>query len=405
MDVLEQYLLERGWCSMTLTPNSYQIVLKDAAGVQLCPSIDNFVSAEYTRSVNNVGACKLVMSDSDIIKTVNSWDKFHIDGRVEFWRSVNGSPLYLDGETVYFIRKVERDLAEDGSQTMTFTGEDTISLLNRRTAVPDTVALAAYYNVSVAKEADDVLKDIFCNYLGANADTVATAAYGNTPAGTGVGFRLDSYITQQVNLTSAPQTTKKFQNRNVLQVMQEIAQASATLGTYLAFDIVSDGQSMQFRTYTGQRGLDRRASTSNMLLIGPEVGNVLACHYEDDHNNEATYLVSGAGVPTFSSEREGISLFGRIMRNIPPAASGTAAQQTAYTNSQLRYNRPKKLFTANMIQTEGCLYGKHYGYGDYITASAWGQQFDCHLDALDIKIQNGEEDVTCLFRGEYQAWL
>jgi hypothetical protein len=390
---------------MTLIPNSYQIVLKDPTGVQLCPKIDNFVSAEYTRSVNNIGACKLVMSDSDIIKTVNSWDKFKTDGRVEFWRSVNGAPMYLDGETVYFIRKVERDLAEDGSQTMTFTGQDTISLLNRRTAVPDAAALAAYYNISVAQEADNMLKDIFKYYLGASADTVATAAYGNAPAGTGVGFRWDSYITQQVNLTAAPQTTKKFPNRNILQVMQEIAQASATLGTYLAFDIVSDGQSMQFHTYTGQRGIDRRASTGNMLLIGPEVGNVLACHYEDDHNNEATYLVSGAGVPVFSSDREGISPFGRIMRNIPPAPAGTAAQQTAYTQSQLRYNRNKKLFTATMIQTEGCLYGKHYGYGDYVTVSSWGQQFDCHLDASDIKIQGDAENVTCLFRGEYQAWL
>ena len=390
---------------MTLVPNTYQIILKDANGIKLCASIDNFVSAEYTRSVNSVGACKLVMSDSDIIKTVNSWDKFKIDGRIEFWRSVNGAPMYLDGETVYFIRKVERDLAEDGSQIMTFTGEDTISLLNRRTAIPDMVALAAYYDITVAKEADNMLKDIFKNYLGADADTVATAAYGNVPAGTGVGFNWNAYITQQINLTAAQQTTKKFPNRNVLQIMQEIAQDSATLGTYLAFDIVSDGQSMQFRTYTGQRGLDRRASTGNALLIGPEVGNVLACHYEDDHSNEATYLVSGAGVPVFSAEREGISPFGRIMRNIPPAPAGTAAQQTAYTNSQLRYNRPKKLFITTMIQTEGCLYGKHYGYGDYVTASTWGRQFDCHLDASDIKIQNGEENVICLFRGEYQAWL
>jgi hypothetical protein len=373
---------------VTLTPNFYQIVLKDANGVQLCPKIDNYVSLEYTRSANNIGACKLVMSDSDIIKTVNSWDKFKIDGRLEIWKSLNGGPMYLDGESFYLIRKVERNLSAQGEQTMTFTGQDTVSLLGRRTT--NVNPLNATVNITVADYADDVLKDLFKNYLGSSA---------------GAGFDLSAYIAQQIDLSHAAQITKQFNGRSVLQTMQEICQASANLGIYLAFDIVSDGSAMEFRTYTGQRGKDRRASTGNALLIGPEVGNVLSCHFEDDHTDEATYLVNGSQAAIETEGREGISPFGRIMKMMSSSASGSTAQLLKDAQAQLRFNRSKKVFTAEMIQTEGCLYGKHYNYGDYITCSAWGQQFDAHLDALDVRIQNGEEQVNCVFRGEYQAWL
>jgi hypothetical protein len=371
---------------MTLTPNQYDIRLKDAVGNVLCPKIDNYVSFEYTKSVNNVGACNLVMSDSDIIKTVNSWDKFKTDGRIEVWRSINGAPLYLDG--LYFIRKFSRDLSERGEQTMTFVGEDCISLLKRRTT--NVKPKNATVNIKVADYADDVIKDLFKNYLGASA---------------GAGFDLSAYITQQVDQSAAQTITKQFPASNVLQVMQEIAQSSTELGTYLAFDIVADGNTMEFRTYTAQRGIDRRASiVGAALLIGPEVGNVLACHYEDDHTNEATYLVNGNQTAS-SSEREGVSPFGRIMKVISSAPSGSNAQKLADAKAQLRYNRPKRVFTASMIQTEGCLYGLHYGYGDFVTVSFWDQQYDCHLDAVDIRLGDSQEQVNCIFRGEYQAWL
>lgn len=367
---------------MTLSPNSYQIGLTDANGVKLLPSI-RYSSFEYTRAVNNIGVCELVMSYEDRADAIETWNKFKVDGRLIVERSVNSAPLYVDG--LYFIRKRKRKKDASGLWTMTFVGEDPISLLKRRTT--NVNPKNATVNITVADYADDILKDLFKNYLGSSA---------------GAGFDLSAYISQQVDLSAAQQITKQFNGRNVLQTMQEICQASATNGTYLAFDIVTDGSSFEFRTYTGQRGQDRRASSNNMLLFGMDVGNVLASDYEDDHSEEATYLVNGSQVAT-DTEREGISPFGRIMKVISSSASGSAAQLLKDAQAQLRLSRPKLLYTAEMIQTEGCLYGTHYGYGDYATLSDWGEQFDCHLDAVDIKITT-EEQVNCIFRGEYQAW-
>jgi hypothetical protein len=386
---------------MTMIPAEYRIVLKDAMGNVMNPKLDAFSNIRYTRSVNNVGACTLIMGDNALIKDVNSWENFKVDGRVEIHKSVNGGAPFLDGETVYLIRKLERDLNENGQMTMKFTGEDMVGLLKRR--ISATKDKGKYAVISTATAADDALKTIWANYFGANADVVGVALYGAT---LGVGFRLDSLITQQASITPhAPTITKDFKNRTILQVMQEIAQTTTTAGTYLAFDIICDGSTMEFRTYVNQRGVDRRMNTPGALLLGPDAHNVSACHFEDDHTNEATYIVNGKGTPAVSTEREGVSPFGRIMKVMSSVATGTKQQMTADAQAQLRYNRPKKIMTATMIQTEAALYGVHYGYGDYVTVDDGEQQFDAHLDAVDTQIADGKDTVNCVFRGEYQAWL
>jgi hypothetical protein len=44
-----------------------------------------------------------------------------------------------------------------------------------------------------------------------------------------------------------------FSWRKVLSVLQDMAAASTTAGTYMAFDIVADGYNhLEFRTYSGQ---------------------------------------------------------------------------------------------------------------------------------------------------------
>jgi hypothetical protein len=154
---------------------------------------------------------------------------------------------------------------------------------------------------------------------------------------------------------------------------------------------------MQFRSYTGQRGVNRSSSSGNTLIIGPDAGNVSSCHYEDDHSAEATYVVAGSQHAS-DAAREGISPFGRIMKMVTTASTNTAAQMLADAQAGLRASRSKKIFTGQLIQTEGCLYGVHYGYGDFMTAVAWGQTFDCHLDAIMVDIQGGKETITAGLR-------
>jgi hypothetical protein len=366
---------------MAMIPTGYQIELCDSSGVQLIPRLDHYVSFVCSREKNNVGACKLVMPDQTTEQAAHSttnvsWDKFKIDGIIRLMCSTNGGPMKAADETVYFIRKRERDLNAQGqTMTMTISGEDTITLLNRQTSTdaPDSTSVD-----KAAAAADDMLKGIFYQQFG-------------------VGLGWSSRVSIAPNLSLGASLPKKFPNTIILRAMQEIAQASTQAGTYLAFDMYSDGSSIQFRTYTGQRGVDRRSSTGNSLLIGPEAGNVLSAHWEEDYTGVGTYFIAGTQVVS-DATLEGLGPFHRIVRRVSTSSANTTAQMLADAQAGLRAARPKNLFICEMIDTPGCQYDVHYSYGDFVTCQFQGQNYDCHLDAVTRTVQNGMAKITAIFR-------
>jgi hypothetical protein len=366
---------------MTLVPNAYQIELTDPTGIQLLPNIDQYVSLNTMRAVNNVGTCTLVLSDQTpdqkaFMNTLAAWERFFIDGRIRVMVSTNGGPMTCADETVYFIRKTSRDLDASNHMTMTFECEDTIGLLKRNTITNDATNAQAKY---ASTYLDNMCKAVFTSMFGAGANC-----------------DWSSLITVAANQSLGYQSAMQFPGQQALQVMQKIAQVSTTNGIYLAFDVYSDGQAFEYRTYVGQRGIDRRASTGNALIIGPEFGNVLSCHYEDDHTAEGTYIIAGAQTSE-DTVREGLSPFGKIVQLITTSGKDSNSQ-LADAQAGLRAARSKRLFTAQMIQCEGSLYSVQYNYGDFVTAQFWGQAFDCHMDAVSRTIAAGKETITCLLR-------
>jgi len=280
---------------------------------------------------------------------------------------------------------VRRSLDEAGHKTFIVTGFDTMHLLKRRYnlwAATNAKAIAA------AVDADNLLKDIFDNNLGATA---------------GTGRDLSSLITTQIDLSAGPHITKDYPWANVLTTMQEIAQASTTAGTYLAFDIIATGSSFEFRTYTGQRGLDRRLTTNYALIIGPEFGNMTAAEVDDDHSDEITYVeVGGSDSGTLAATdaaRVGQSPFGRI-EYFETSSESTIAGLSDAADAALRAGRPRTSFSGVLNQTEGTRYGLHYAFGDYLTAQYEGITYDCRLDAVKVSIQGGAESVECILRVE-----
>jgi len=368
---------------MTFIPSDYVVILKDAVGNVLCPKVDTYTNLTYSRAVNSVGQLTMTFIDKtpDTAQEgqISLFEKAFIDGRIEIMRSVQGGAHFLDWDTVYRIRKIERDLNAQSQMTFTVTAEDTIGLLNRETTSAD--ATDATVN-KTAVPADDMLKTIFGEQFGAGSALT----------------NWSSLITTAPNLSAAQSIAQKFSNQVVLSAMQKIAQASTVAGTYLAFDIFADQTgAMQFRTYTGQRGTDRRASTNNGLIIGPDAGNVLSFHSDDDYTQSASYIIAGSQ-NAYDANLEIWSPFGRIVRRVTESPSNTTAQMLADAQSALRAARSKTLVTVEMIQTEGCQEGLHYKYGDYLTAGIYGKNYDCHLDAITRTISGGKDVVTCLLR-------
>lgn len=360
------------------------IFIDDALGNRL-ESPRDYTRFEYVRVENGIGALTLTLP-SRYPRSL-----FKKDGVVELWRSIDGGAPYLDTETVWLQRKWKK-IIKQGLRLWQITCVDLNHLLKRRFV--DYAAGSAQADQSRA--ADDLGKQIIRENLGSSAtDTTRSLA---------------TYLTVQANATAGPTTGKKFSERNVLTVLQEIALASFNNSTYLVFDTVcsvppGSGSAMQFefRSYTSQRGVDHRFPGGNPpLLIGPDYGNLDDVEYEEDAENEITRaIVGGQGQQanrTFSRKddtaREGESPFALIEAFKNATGESAAAGLANEADALLKSGLPRKGLRGRIVPTSGLIYGVHYRWGDFITAQVDGDSFDAHLNQVHVtRTRDAHEEV------------
>lgn len=367
------------------------IFIDDALGNRLEAPRD-WVRAEYVRAENGVGALSLTLP-SRYPKSL-----FKKDGAIEIWRSVDGGQPYLDTGTVWQIRRPLKVIK--GSQRLwRINCFDLNHLLKRR--VVDYAAGSAQADQSRA--ADDLGKQIVRENQGSSAtDTSRSWA---------------TYLDVQANATAGPTVTKKFSERNVLTVLQEIAQASFNAGTYLVFDTVcsvppGSGSAMkfEFRSYTGQRGVDHRFPGGNPpLLIGPDFGNLDDIEYQEDAENEITRaIVGGQGQQAArafrrknDTTRQGESPFALIEAFQNATGEASTAGLDVEADALLKSGRPRRTLTGQIVPTSGLIYGVHYNWGDYVTAQVDGDSFDAHLNMVHVtRTRDEHEEVEIWARSE-----
>lgn len=364
----------------------YSVYFSDQYGNRLADA-SNFTSLEYARTVNSVGALTLTLpGDYPLYPIIVP------DGRIEVWRRVAGGREYLDTDTVWLIKALEQRLAEDGTRSIVVEAKSLLCLIDE----PGRFVDAAAGSAAASKEqaADDMIKVIVREQAGAGAS---------------VGRQYPGLQTQGLTASATP-TIKAFAWRTVLTVCQELAQETTEGGTYLAFDMVSlTPQSIQFQTFVGQRGIDRRFPSSPApLIVGPDFGNVGAAVLRIDYADEITYAKaagSGEGSARLTNtyqdtERTARSPFGR--REVFVSANGylTLAGLEQEATARVRAGRPALTFSGQLLSTPDTQYGIHWGWGDYLTVQAFGQQFDCRVDAITVSVSGDEERIQAVLRGE-----
>ena len=370
----------------------YAVIINDAFGNRLLVPND-WVTFELVRVENDVGALTLTLPG------YYPRSLFKKDGLIEIWRQVGNGAPYLETETLWLQRRWRWTWNRTGSgveilrRILCF---DLNHLLRRRKV--DYVAGSA--QAAQRDEADDLLKAIAAQNLGASA-TDATRSWA-------------TYLDIQANATQAPVIRKAFAKRTVLDVMQEIAQSSFEAGTYLAFDLMCKSPpnqgafKLEFRTYTGQRGVDHTFPGGNPpLLIGPEFGNLNNVEMDDDAEDEATRaIVAGSGqgaarqvARADDAGRQGESPFGLIEAYLDAFQSGTSLADEA--DALLRSREPRRTLTGDIEPTSGLLYGIHWNWGDLVTAQVDGESFDAHLRAVSITVDREQgERVRAFVRAE-----
>jgi hypothetical protein len=363
----------------------YEIVIKDPNAITLAIAQTDF-NLDYYRRINEIGVL--------ILQLPITFDPYIlIDGQIEIYRQADSGPLYLEGETRWFIRKPARKLEASGQEYIEVYAEDANTLLQRR--------VTAFYAGSSqvlksAVAADDLLKTIVSNNMGSAAADYAGAATARQLT--------TALFAIQANLTQGALVSKDFAWRQMLPVLQEIAQSSTQAGTYLAFDVVAIvGGTFEFRTYTVQRGVDHRwPGGSNPVILDPQLGNLSNIIQADDYTQGISFVYcAGQGQDSdrvvqmaTNATIAGLSPYGRFEDFQDARQSTTAAGVLSEANANLWAMRPKLTFEAQLVQTPGVQYGVQYGFGDIVTARYRNRQFDCRIEAVHVTKQGASPETV-----------
>lgn len=300
------------------------------------------------------------------------------DGRIAPWRTLDGRPSYNDNGAQYTIETLRYRSASTFLRAYHMTG-----LLDRRIIA---YAAGSAYAKKAAAPADNQLKAFWAENAGssissADRDGVETQA------------DISTYVTTQANLGTGANVAKAAARRKLLNVARELCETSTTAGTYMTFEIIAPSEStLELRTYTTQRGVDRRASTASPVILREQAGVLENAQLEIDWHNEKTFTIAGGQgegaerliTTAVDVTRMGVSPFGRVedfldMSNVD---NTTSLQDDA--DSGLWQGRPLITFTGDLIETPALTRGIQFDLGDLVTCEdpQTHQQYDVRLDMV-----------------------
>jgi hypothetical protein len=367
--------------------STHSVYACDPFGVRLGDA-SAFMSLKYARVANDIGTATLVLPG-----TFNQQLLRAPDGRLEIWRRAANKREILETETIWLIKKVEQSRDEQGKTVTIIEADTPLCLLREPGRFVNNFSGTA--TTQKTGPLDDVAKEVVREQAGADASIART---------------YNGLLSVAPDNSLAPSDSKAFAWRDVLKVLQELALSSTEMGTYLAFDIVAPTpDTLEFRTYTGQRGVDHRfPGGMNPVIIGPEFGNMGACSLSTDWRDEVTVvLVGGRGEGAArqlesadDSIRTGMSPFGRRERFISGTQYTTSTGLQAEAEAAVRAGRPRQIFRGQILDTPDTRYGVHWAWGDYVTVQMFGQSFDARIDAIEVTVEAGKETINAWIRGE-----
>lgn len=366
----------------------YEVRVSDPFG-NLLEVLTEFERLDLARKENDYGTLEVVLANEDAWP----WDFWRVDMKLEVWRTPEGSSIGgLEGETVFFLRNWEFGCENNGARRVRLVGYDANYLWGGREIE---YAAGSSQADKLNVPADDLMKAIVRENAGALATDTTRSLAG--------------YLTVAADLGLAPVTSKSFARRKVLTVMQELAEESLQQGTYLAFDTVYTGAStLEFRTYVGQRGNNRGSTSGNALTISERSGTLQGGRLTEQHAGEIN-VVNAAGQGT-GTERLVVQATNNALLNASPWArrekmldcrnASLTATVTAEARAELFAERPRKVITGRLLENEGALYGRDFGFGDLVSVEHEGVTMDARINLVHVSVEAGVETLDIWVRGE-----
>lgn len=339
---------------------------------------------DYARTQGSVGAM--------VVELPSSYPKewFEQDNYFEVGRSIDKGPFDIHLDTRWLINKREK-LYRSGSYRWSITALDATSLVKWRTV--------AHYKGEPYSTKSGRGDDLIKAFMRENC-TATAIAYSNSVAS---GFSLIPPKRQIANLviesdTAQAQTVNyEGQHKRLSDVFADISKMSQGKGTWLGWDIVWDGTSNIFRTYTGQRGADRRAD----LILRPGYGLGDGSLITDWSESFTVVFAGGDGannarnvVVAIDQQRLADSphAWREVFQDAKDKSGLTYIQDDALP--RLREGRPKYSLAAQILQQENLVFGRDYDYGDQIGVEFDGESFDARISGARVAIEGGKDQIT-----------
>lgn len=374
----------------------HQLHIYNTVGTLLTIIPDNaYASLRYGFRENEAGVLELVLPPTFDMSMLM------IDGLIEVYRAYGYSEYSLEGDTAFLIRKPEIGKNEDGSEAIYVTAFSASEILCRR--------IVAYYaGTSYADKYSDPYDDLMREIVYENYGPGASYAEGYGDAARNLE---PWFIVRDDPVAGASYpVSKSMAWREVCRTLQEIVDDVRAQGQYAAFDVVRTAPAhFEFRVFIGARGIDHSSDSSLPVVISEDRYNLLQPHLSFDWTGEKNYIYgTGRGEgedrvvqEAYDNARINISPFNRREFNRDARQAELAETVMAEAKSELERSRPRKLFTGKIGQTDGCIYGIHWKWGDIVTAEYKGFSFDCHVEAIFVSVDaDGTEIVEGYLRSE-----
>lgn len=345
---------------------------------------------EAVRTVNVIGTLEVRLPYGRI---PSNWLKR--DYILTIQRAISGGARVTALETVYRIYKWRHYRDAAGMAFTVIYARDANDLLRRRSI--------AYYAQSAqasksATAADNIIKALVRENLASTASDYASSTLRGLNA---------TAFTVQADLGLGASTSKGCSWRRLIEVCQELAAASWNAGTYLAFDVVvRPGLGSELRTYTGQRGIDRR-SGGNALTLSEASGTLTGVEEIYDYSELVTTVYAGGKgeealrIVQSASTTPPNGPTSRIETFTTAFDGETAAYVLAEANSRLSAGRGKISFAANFQETASCVFGRDINFGDYVRAEGFSTTYDVRADTVILRMdEQGQEFIGIALKAE-----
>jgi hypothetical protein len=377
----------------------YKIRIYDTTGT-MTAELDKFSGLVIVHRVNSTGYCNIMLDGNDP-KVPYFTGRDYV---VNIFRSVPdmGIDWYLEYEG--FFRTSVRQFYVNGAKTFSAYCSGFNDLLRRR--------IVAYYSGTDSSgsnytektgPADSVMKE----FVNENAGLLATS-----PPRIEDGVTAGLSIEADLGLGTVWDGAKAY--RNLLDVCQEI---STDVGDTF-FDVVGlTPNTWEFQTFLNVRGKDRRAigidpatglnsAGETPVIFSAELGNVSDAVLSIATTEEIN-KVYGLGVGEESARMvavvEDAASIALTPINLHEASRNATSEKTlaCVTDFATKYLNESKAtvdFNFTAMQIKGCIYGRDYWWGDYVTGRYDAYEADKFIigSTIVVNTENNPVEIVTL---------